>query len=370
MKRKSSQPELSLGIAACAIAVSPEGEIQLTPCGEFRSIDGRPVEAPSWIMDAAAAKDVIAFCSARQTPFLIDYEHQSMRAKDNGKEAPAAGWFAGTALAWREGKGLFAKADWTQRANDYIANNEYKFISPVILFEKVTGRVKGILSAALTNTPAIDGMDEVLACAAASLFNDSHKEEQLSMEIDELLESLRWMLNLPTLATAEEITAELQKAVTAIKAAPAAAAAGFSITAYIDGLQTQVATLSAATPDLAKFVPVETMQALQTEVAALRNEKAERDVDVVVSAALSTGKLLPPQERWARDLGKINLAALNQYLETAQPIDALNNTQTGGKPPAAASQEGGLSETELAMCSSMGVSAEDFKKTKSQLAIN
>jgi phage I-like protein len=192
----------------------------------------------------------------------------------------------------------------------------------------------------------------------------------LSMEIDELLESLRWMLNLPTLATAEEITAELQKAVTAIKAAPAAAAAGFSITAYIDGLQTQVATLSAATPDLAKFVPVETMQALQTEVAALRNEKAERDVDVVVSAALSTGKLLPPQERWARDLGKINLAALNQYLETAQPIDALNNTQTGGKPPAAASQEGGLSETELAMCSSMGVSAEDFKKTKSQLAIN
>lgn len=184
------------------------------------------------------------------------------------------------------------------------------------------------------------------------------------MNLEELLEQLRWMLNLPTLATPEEVLAELQKATAAIKAAQpeAVAAAGFSVAGLVASLGGQVAALKVAAPDPAKFVPVDAMAALQTEVAALRNEKVARDVDGVVVAALTAGKLLPPQEKWARDLGMKDLAALTAYLDTAQTVAALSGTQTGGTPPAG-QPAGELSESQLAMCRSTGVDPEDFKKT-------
>ncbi|MEW5903637.1 MAG: phage protease, partial [Pseudomonadota bacterium] len=248
---------------------------------------------------------------------------------------------------------------------EYVAAGEYKFISPVILYKKGSGRIVGLHSAALTNTACIDGMDDLLSLAAASfsLEEATTTQESLTMNIEELLEQLRWLLNLPTLATAEEISAELQKAVAKIKEAPAAAAAGFSLTGYIAELQTQMAALSAATPDPAKFVSVDAMAALQTQVAALTAEKIDREVDGVVTAALASGKILPPQEKWARELGKTNMAALNQYLESVQPVAALAGTQTKGAAPAG-KPEGALTDAELAMCSALGVSEEDFRKTK------
>jgi phage I-like protein len=376
-KRKSTTQPISTqptsfgyGVAACSVAVNANGEIQLTPAGNFRGFDGRPKDVANWVMNAEDAKEVIAFCSARSNDFVIDYEHQTLLAETNGQPAPAAGWFSGAALRWVEGEGLFAKAKWTKRAQGFIDSDEYKYLSPVLLYEKKTGRVKGIIAAALTNNACIDGMDEVLSRAAANFALDgatieNTTTEYLNMDIEELLESLRWMLNLPTLATKEEVIAELQKAVATIKSgnADAVAAAGFSITGLLSSQAGQIAALKAALPDPAKFVAVEVMTELQTEVTTLRNEKVEREVSEVVSAALTAGKLLPAQEGWARELGKSNLALLKQHVDTAQPIAALTNMQTGGKKPEG-QPEGELSENELAMCRSTGVSPEDFKKTK------
>lgn len=298
--------------------------MQLTPAGEFRGLDGRPGDAPAWIMDAQAANDVIAFCSARKTPFVIDYEHQTLFKEQNGQPAPAAGWFTGAALSFREGEGLFAKVELTERAKEYIASGEYKFVSPVMLYKKGTGRIIGLQSAALTNTPAIDGMDELIARAAASFtLDDSISQESLSMDIDDLLEQLRWLLNLPTMATAEEVTAELEKAVAAIKSSNATetAAANFRI----DGLVTsQVAALSQARTDL---------KAATDKLAALGQEKSDAEVNGIVEAALTAGKLLPAQKDAAIDLGKANLAALSKMLDGASAIAALTDTQTKGQKP-------------------------------------
>jgi len=366
--RKPQQP--GIGIAALAVALNASGEIQLTPAGEFRGSDGRPSDAPRWVMDAKSAAAVIAYCSARKTPFVIDYEHQTLLAQKNGQPAPAAGWFTGSDLTFREGEGLFAKVQLTDRAREFIGSGEYKFVSPVLYYTKGTGRIVGLHSAALTNTPAIDGMDEVIARAAASFtFDDTTNKEKLSMDIEDLLEQLRWLLNLPTMATKDDVLAELQKAVAAIKSAQpvATAAAGFSIANLVSSLGVEIVGLKSAAPDPSRFVSVDVMNQLKQEVADLRNEKAERDVDGVVSAALSTGKLLPAQEAWARELGKTNLALLKQHVDAAQPIAALNGMQNGGKPPEAR-PAGDLSEAEMAMCRSMGVSPEDFKKTKLDLA--
>jgi len=372
MKSKHKKPALGFGVAACSVVMNAAGEIQLAPAGTFRGIDGRPVDAASWVMDAQAASEVIAFCSARANDFVIDYEHQTLLCDQNGKPAPAAGWFSGAALRWSEGEGLFAKVRWTANAQAFIEGEEYKYISPVILYEKVTGRIRGIHSAALTNYPNIDGMDEVLSRAAASysLNPETHSQESLTMDMDELLERLRYLLNLPTLTTPEQVAIELQKAVDLIKAGEpvATAAASFSIIGLLADKNTQIAALKGAAPDPAKYVPVDAMQALQTEVAALRGEKVARDVDGVVVAALSAGKLLPPQEKWARELGAKDLDALNQYLDTATQVAALKGTQTGGKAPEGTAP-GALDEAELAMCRSMGVSPEDFQKTKAAQAL-
>ena len=68
-------------------------------------------------------------------------------------------------------------------------------------------------------------------------------------------------------------------------------------------------------------------------------------------------------EEWARDLGKSNRAALTAYLDKAQPIAAIAGSQTLGKPPVA-DEKTGLTQDELAVCSAMDLTAEQFKAAK------
>lgn len=327
MSKKSTPSHLAL--AACAFALTAGAEIQLLPAGEFRAIDGRPKDTPAWRIDAELAAALIADVDARANPLVLDYEHQTLLAADNGQPAPAAGWFK--RLEWHE-DGLWAvDVEWTERARAMIEAGEYLYISPVFSYDRKTGAVLKLINAALTNNPALDGMDAV---AARFLTPEPPHEESLTMDIDELLNQLRWMLNLPALATAEEITADLQKAIDAIKSGNAeAAAANFNLIGFLAGKDGEIAALKSAAPDPAKYVPVETVSAVQAELDALKAFATEREVGDVVAAALSSGKLLPAQKDWAVSLGKENMAALTGFLETAQPVAALAGTQTGGVAP-------------------------------------
>lgn len=146
-------------------AGAPPGEMLLLPPGEFRARDGRPADVAAWRLDAGIAAACVARGNARKTPFLIDYEHQSLRCEQNGQPAPAAGWFAG--LRWVEAAGLFTVGlSWTERARRMLDAREYRFQSPVFAYDK-TGAVLEIISAALTNTPALDGLPDAAALAAA-----------------------------------------------------------------------------------------------------------------------------------------------------------------------------------------------------------
>lgn len=339
MNAKNDQSKKnSPGIAACAISVSPGNEIQLFPAGEFRASDGRPKDAPHWKIDAELAAEIIVDFSARANHTVIDYEHQTLLTMQNGQPAPASGWFS--KLEWRD-SGLYAiDVEWTERATTMIENGEYKYISPVFTYDKKTGAIKSLVNAALTNNPALDGMDAVAANQVSSLISQQNEQEKLSME--ELLNNLRWMLNMPVTATQDEIVAELQKAIDQIKsvATSVTSVPGFNIVALVRSHIDQIATLTvaASNPDPAKFVAVAAMKALQDELTALKTKGSEREINEIVQAALQTGKLLPAQEAWARSLGKENLASLKSYIDSSQPIAALTGTQTDGKPPASGGQ--------------------------------
>lgn len=355
------QKRIHSAIAACAISVTPGNEIQLFPAGEFRSVDGRPKDAPHWYIDAELAAAIIADFEFRQNRTVVDYEHQTLLTAQNGQPAPAAAWFG--KLEWRS-TGLYATdVDWTERATSMIESGEYKYISPVFSYDKKTGAVKRLINAALTNNPALDGMDAV---AASQLLNDPSDKETLTMELEELLNNIRWMLNLPTLATAEEIAAELQKAVDKIKAGNTeTAAAGFNLVALIDARNTQIAALTNQTPDPAKYVPIEAMQDVQSKYAALSAEVQGKEVDGLVTAALTDGRLLPAQEAWARSLGGKDIAALTAYLETSQPVAALSATQTGSKTSISANSQQ-TTDSDLAVMKALGLTSEQFAAGKKE----
>lgn len=334
-------PSRTLAIAILALGLTPGASaIQLLPAGEFRARDGRPEGLPGFRLDELAAQRLIARTKSRR--LVIDYEHQTLHAEKNGQAAPAAGWI--TALEWRAGQGLYATVEWTQRARDMIAAGEYRFISPVIGYDKRTGEVVDLIMAAITNVPAIEGMDEVtLRAAARFAFSEDTVDRTKLIAVLGL--------------KAEATDADIDAALAALNAAAK----------KTGGLESEIAALKQAAsgaPDPAKYVPVEVVTQLQTQLAALTTQVASREVDEIVRAALTAGKLLPAQEPWARELGGKDLAALRAYVEKTPAIAALAGTQTGGKKPADDPEGAGLSEAELAVCRNMGLTGKQFREAQ------
>ena len=361
--RKSRPAAGAVAVAACLFdaaglqdaGAAPAGRVlmQITPAGDFGPSDGREMDVPAWRVDADIAARVIAAHNPAQ-PLVIDYEHQTLHAESNGQPAPAAGWIH--ALRWIDGRGLFAEAELTPRARQQVADGEYRYFSPVIQYERATGAVQRLLMGALTNNPAIHGMQAVdLTAAATARFNPTHPQET---DVT-LLQKLLAALGLPADTTEEAALA----ACAARRAQADAALTGLKLQADANA-DAIVAACNAtaaviATPDPAKFVPIEALQEMQAGMATLSAKVQAREVDDLVAPALADGRLLPAQEVWARELGKANIAALKQYLDSAQPIAALTGTQTAGQPPAGLDQHG-LSADERAVAAACGLTPEQY----------
>ncbi|MGC8341844.1 phage protease [Pantoea ananatis] len=353
-------------IASLSLAINPasNNEIQLLPAGRFRAQDGRPEDCPEgWYIDADIAAMLIAAADARATPYVLDYEHQTLRAAKNGQPAPASGWFK--TLEWRDGEGLFATGvDWTAAAASHIEAREYRFISPVFLYDK-EGRVTSLINAALTNTPALDDMDEVML-AAASLIAATTNEDSM---MDELLEQLRWFLGLPLSATKDDILAELKKLQLKIQDGDSAAAA--SGIDFINNLESSVAALTAQVenPDPARFVTVEVMNEAINQARASGEEQIAqltlRQSDELITAALSDGRLLPAQKAWATALAKSDPDKLREFVEKQPKVAALSRTQTLGQPPSRSFQRPSVEaddDINLAVLSTMGIDPATIKQ--------
>lgn len=350
----------ALTFALPALDDSDLVEIQLTPAGAFRPRDGRDMTVDAWHIDADSAALVIARFDRLTTPPVLDYEHQTLLAEQNGQPAPAAGFFK--QLRWREGEGLFGVVELTPRAREYIERKEYRFFSPVIRFNPATGVVTDFVMGALTNNPAIDGMK---AIALRALLTYA-PENPMTTKTNRLLVAVLTALALPQETTEDAAIAALS----ALQNKPdplvsIRTALGAPTDASAETIATACATLKAkANTTAANSVPLETFEQVKQELAALSARVRDNDVDALVKTGLDDGRLLPAQETWARDLGKTNFAALKSYLDTTQPIAALVSQQTRGNPPVNGGDAHGLNADELAVCSATGIAPADFAKTK------
>lgn len=359
-------PFMKTRIAALALAITQatQNEIQLLPAGEFSAVDGRPDDVPGgkWMLTAELATTIADQVAAAKTDLVIDYEHQTLRSAKNGQPAPASGWFG--RVEWRD-DGLYAvDVRWTKAAAEMIANEEYRYISPVFAYNK-RGEVTQLLHAALTNTPALDELDEVLLAAASRLASLSTSETTTVDEeyLADLLTSLRWMLNLPVTSTPEDIKNELQKVIDAISQGQGTAAASVGLLALLTQRDEQIASLSANAYNPEKHSPIEVVNDLRTQLAQLSQTSSDGEINTLVTAALSDGRLLPSQESWAKDYGRQNLAGLSAYLEKQPRIAALNQQQTStlkAPKPEDKVSVAQLSPEQLAICSLFGNDPADI----------
>jgi len=339
--------DIKTAIAVCSFALNAAtNEVQLTPAGHFKAVDGRPFDAKDWYIDGVIAARIIANAEARITPFIIDYEHQTLLSEKNGQPAPAAARFS--TLEWRDGQGLFATdVKWTEKAAAFIKSGEYGFISPVLPYQKGTGEVRGFLHAALTNTPAVDGMHEVAALAAKNI-TTSQEDHIMDREL------LIAMLNL----SAEASDADIKSAITALKQ-------------QADASTTQAATIAALKQtqfDPAQHIDLATFEAVKTELATLKQEGLNHEIESLVTAGLKDGRLTANQDAWARKLGASDIAALKQYLDDANPIEALKGSQTGGKKPEGGDGDTTLDADALAVCKQLGIDPKEYLKTQNEEA--
>lgn len=374
----------NVAVASLAFELNLTGNtIQLFPAGEFRANDGRPAECANWVLNESLARQVIEHLSSRQNKIVIDYEHQTLRTESNGQPAPAAGWWKGSDTVWTDA-GMFAQnVQWTEAARKMIAGDEYLYISPVFAYDKKTGAVLQLLHAALTNNPALDGMNEVALAAASRLIVQASTQPSPEKTMnEELLKLLRKLLGLADDATEADILAALQQAAGDMPKENEgdAAAASLSkllemftaLTASVKGKDDKIAALTVAatankgnTVDPTKYVPIAVVTDLTTQLAALTARVDGGDLDGLITEALSSGKLLPTMEEWAREMGKKDIAALRSYIKAAAPIAALTTQQSGGKPPTGETH--GLTATELEVAALTGLTPAEYAAAKKEM---
>ena len=133
---------------------APESFLLLKFGGNVYTKDGKEGR---FEFDDAGADAIISEFNYRDRDLVIDFEHSTL----SGAEAPAAGWID---RLEKTAEGLCAHVKyWTDKARDYLIKGEYRYFSPTLLFGRGGKTPAALHSVALTNHPALHGVDALVA---------------------------------------------------------------------------------------------------------------------------------------------------------------------------------------------------------------
>lgn len=364
---------LGLAVLDAQLTQQEDGWYQLLPVGPFKARDGRPFDVPGghWQLDKTIATTLINRAKALGQDILIDYDHQTLNVEKTGKEAPAAGWYNGDEIEWREGEGLFIKPRWTERAAALVAANEYRFLSAVFPYD-AQGRPLELRMTAITNDPGVVGM-QALAALSALPASQPGQPATLTKEnsMNELLKKLLAKLGIEL--TGDPTDEQLQKALTELDSLQASAKKAPELEAALSAEKASLAALKAQTTsvqqgaqvDLAQFVPVATYNALVTQVATLTAQVDTTDAATLIKEARTAGKVVAAEEEYLTAYAaQKGVAALKALLEPRPAIAALTASQTAAVTLPEKKGEAVLSAEDKYAADQLGISHEDFAKAK------
>lgn len=230
--------------------------IQLIPAG--RIVTGR--DGRSWLNDNPAG--IIASFAGNEAPIPVDIEHATEIRAPEGNAAPAMAWVE--EMKDRDGGSVWGKAEWTPKGREMVANKEYRYLSPVLIYERASGRIVGISSVGLTNKP--------------NLFLNALNREESNQKEENMDKELLAALGLPETAT-------MAQALNAIAT-----------------LKSDLATARnrTETPSLDKYVPRADYDAAVGKATNAEQKLRERDaadlekgINTEIDAALKAGKITP-----------------------------------------------------------------------------
>ena len=346
-----SSPKQRYPIAALTLPIIVGSPQVIIPAGTFDAHNGALQGSGPWTLNDEDGKTLVNKANS-SIDIVVDYEHQTMMAAQNGHRAPAAGWLVAGGLEWQPNVGVVAtEIRWTEDAADMIKDGEYRFLSPVFEYSD-TGVPLSLLSVGLTNTPALTQLQELAIAAAyrgTTLVENENKQiptQQTDTQVT---------------AVSAQTAAPVTQSVTAgspsptLSVAVASAAPGATVPAQHPMIAALTNQVSALSMDNAK---------LRAELANMQQQLSSSAKEGIITTALSDGRLVPAMETWARALP---MDDLSRYLATAQPIAALAGTQTRGVPPKNVTEPTGLNSDELAICKSLNISHEKFIANRKKL---
>lgn len=334
------------------------GWLRLLPLGEVNLVDGRP----SFEVDPQSLADMVKAFAVRGTDLVIDYEHQSL----TGGQAPAAGWIKD--LEVRE-DGLWAQVEWTNQAEGYLKQREYRYFSPVLRLDPDTRRPQELMNVALTNIPAIQGLTPLMAKwggeALTALGSEAGPGPEIldlaSSETDNLetcqeknqwAEALRAKLGLEPEAPESALwqkSAELLQDLAHDLELPAEA----TISQVKGGLEALKAGKAQVT-------------ALQEELTALKERLTEETSNRAVEEALMAGKISPAQKEWALSYCRQDPESFRAYVEQAPRVVPVGERLNLGEERHREDQ--GLTPEELAICRAINLTPEAYSQAKGEMA--
>lgn len=372
------------------------------PSGTFSGVDGR---GPYTLKNAEAL--ITASMSKGALP--IDENHSTEVASRVGGPAPARGWIDRMEV---RADGIWGHVDWTDEGRALMEGKTYRWQSPVFNHTK-SGDATLIKSVALTNNPNLvnhlTAMQTKLSDAARAKIAPRHfavpEKEALPIEDADHVKAAWDMLDRTEGLTAAE-KAEAKKRIlarakelgvntsgwaahtqhedqmdkvaictalglpaatedaavmTALQAAKDLNAALQTANARVGELEAQLKTVETT------HVPLETVTALQTQVATMVSEGKRAKAEAFVDAAIKEGK---PIAESVRD--RYIARHVADPAGTEQDIAALPSLNAAGpstlsKPKPGNDDADGLAEMsseDKAVCAKMGLDPKAFMKSK------
>lgn len=285
--------------------------IKILPVGEVKSEKG------SFTVDRESYEAMKAEMQRRGIDIVIDYEHQTLK----DVQAPAGGWVK--ELSYTP-EAIEAKVEWTPKAQEYLKNKEYRYLSPVVLTRKRDNRAVALHSLALTNTPAINGMFAIVNSADADINFDDTGGNRMD------LQKIKELLGLPADATEEAVMNELVKKLGSDgeKEGEGDAEAGTDKGEETQAVANSVILGLLGLPDSAKTEDVAgKIMALkagadsqQQEIIDALNRLKDREAEDAVMTALKSGKITAAQKDWAKTYALKDRTGFDSFIEKAPAV--------------------------------------------------
>jgi phage I-like protein len=321
---RSSRITLKDGERETWIQVSKLGEWKGHAAGEFS-------------LEAEHHDSAVSQFGRTANDLVLDYEHQSVSFLP--VEAPAAGWIS--ELRVEDDGALMARVKFTDKAAQYIRSDEYRYTSPVWLFD-VPDRENGspilaeLHSVALTNVPFLDGMQPVALSRLTKkemIMSTTKTRKNATPAGEQALAELQTLLGL---GSEEELAAWVSQNSGALESMASGEGGGEAemvraeLTRARRDLETKTAALSIA---------IDEKTSLAAEVSALRESEARRLVDEAIKEGRASAGQLDALLTLARHPAKKSADAPDGPRELffaltasriATPITDQVTRQTGG----------------------------------------